>query len=81
MSAESPKETGGIGLDFFHGAGLANSHEIRSLGKRSRAGSILTILNLPSMLLKKKKESLVFRNPAKAVSEITEWLGGTPDEC
>lgn len=71
-------ESGGIGLDFFHGAGLANSHEIRSLGKRSRAGSILMILNLPSMLLKKK--SLALRNSATAVSEITEWFEGTLDE-
>ena len=71
-------ETGGIGLDFFHGAGLANSHEIRSLGKCSRAGSILMILNLPSLLLKKK--SLALRNSATAVSEITEWFEGTLDE-
>jgi len=71
-------QTGGVGLDFFHGTGLANSHEIRSLGKRSRAGSILMILNLPSMLLKKK--SLALRNSATAVSEITEWFEGTLDE-
>lgn len=75
-------ETGGIGLDFFHGAGLANSHEIRSLGKRSRAGSILMILNLPSKLLKKFFFfPLALRNSAKAVSEIIEWLQETPDEC
>lgn len=36
--------TDGIGLEFFHRAGLANSHEIRSLGKCPRAGSILRIL-------------------------------------
>lgn len=72
-----------IGLDFFHRAGLANSHEIRSLGKCSRAGSILMILNLPSKLLRKKKKDFFWHLEilAKAVSEITEWLEGTPDEC
>jgi hypothetical protein len=69
VSSESSKRSVGIGLEFFHNVGLANSHEIRSLGKYSMAGSILMIPILPSKLLgkKRKKDPLEHRNFATAV--------------